>query len=155
MAANEYFVGANMIFRRDILRELGGFATQLGRVGTSLLSNEETHLRDALAANGYACMYVPQAVVHHHISRDRLTPAYIRRRLLAQGQSDVVGRALKRGRASLPVRFIDCVLDAARVVKHSVRSCLKGNDPTAEYSRQLSVVALGRLQTSLGELVSR
>lgn len=154
MAANEYFVGANMTFRRDVLRELGGFETRLGRVGSSLLSNEETHLRDELTSRGFRCVYAPRATVHHHISKDRLTPAYIRRRLLAQGQSDVTGAILRQGPQPFPARAKNCVADAARVVKHSIRSCFLPRGRTAAYARQLAVVSLGRLQTSFRELVS-
>lgn len=154
MAPNEYFVGANMVFRGDVLKGLGGFETQLGRIGSSLLSNEETHLRDELAAQGYECVYAPQAIVHHYIGKERLTPIYIRKRLLAQGQSDVLGLALKRGRASLPVRVMQCLLDAARVVKHCSRSCVQGRGQAAQFSRQLALVSLGRLQASFREVIN-
>jgi GT2 family glycosyltransferase len=141
-------VGANMIFRRDVLRELGGFEARLGRVGTSLISNEETHLRDRVAALGYRCFYAPRAIVHHHISRDRLTPEYIRRRLLAQGESDVIGASLASRPVGLVGRLAGCLLDAARVGKHTVRSwCQRGE--RAAYSRQLAVVSLGRFRASL------
>lgn len=153
MTPNEYFVGANMTFRRDILRDLGGFEKRLGRVGSSLLSNEETHLRDELTSRGFQCVYAPRAIVHHHIGKDRLTPSYIRRRLLAQGQSDVTGAILRQGPQAFPFRAKNCILDAARVVKHSIRSCFLPRGQTAAYARQLAVVSLGRLQTSLRELL--
>lgn len=151
MQDSEYFVGANMIFRRDVLLELGGFEAKLGRVGTSLLSNEETYLRDRLAALGYRCAYAPQAVVHHHIGKDRLTPGYIRRRLLAQGESDVVGASLTSAPRGLAGRLSRCLLDAARVLKHTVRSWCQQKE-RAVYSRQLAVVSIGRFQASLREV---
>ncbi len=154
MAPTEYFVGANMTFRRDVLQQLGGFETRLGRIGSSLLSNEETHLRDQLASRGWQCVYAPRAIVHHHIGKDRLTPVYIRRRLLAQGQSDVTGAILKRGSLALPSRVRNCALDAARVVKHAIRSCFLPRGQAATYARQLAVVAIGRLQASLREVVN-
>lgn len=154
MTPNEYFVGANMTFRRDILQQLGGFEPRLGRVGASLLSNEETHLRDQLTSRGFKCVYAPRAIVHHHIGKDRLTPAYIRRRLLAQGQSDVTSAILRQGPQTFQTRAKNCILDAARVVKHSARSCFLPRGRTATYARQLAVVSLGRLQTSFRELVS-
>jgi GT2 family glycosyltransferase len=154
MTPREYFVGANMAFRRDVLRELGGFEPRLGRIGSSLLSNEETHLRDELTRRGFQCAYAPRAVVHHHIGKDRLTPAYIRRRLLAQGQSDVTGAILGQGPQPFVARAKNCLLDAARVTKHSIRSCFLPRGQSATYARQLAVVSLGRLQTSFRELVS-
>lgn len=153
MTSSEYFVGANMAFRRTVLQELGGFEARLGRIGSSLLSNEETHLRDRLAALGYQCAYAPRAVVHHHIGKDRLTPAYIRKRLLAQGESDVIGASLKAGPGTLVARLYRCILDAARIVKHSAMSWIPRERQAAEYSRQLSIVALGRLRADLRNLL--
>jgi GT2 family glycosyltransferase len=153
MKSREYFVGANMAFRRRVLQELGGFEARLGRIGSSLLSNEETHLRDRLAALGYQCAYAPRAVVHHHIGKDRLTPAYIRRRLLAQGESDVIGASLKTGPGTLVTRLSRCFLDAARIIKHSVMSWIPRERQAVEYSRQLSIVALGRLRASFRILI--
>lgn len=152
MKSSEYFVGANMTFRRIVLQELGGFEARLGRIGSSLLSNEETHLRDRLAVLGYQCAYAPRAVVHHHIGKDRLTPAYIRRRLLAQGESDVIGASLKAGPGTLATRLSRCFLDAARIVKHTVMSWIPRERQAVEYSRQLSIVALGRLCASVRTL---
>jgi glycosyltransferase involved in cell wall biosynthesis len=152
MKSSEYFVGANMAFRRTVLQELGGFEARLGRIGSSLLSNEETHLRDRLAALGYQCAYAPRAVVHHHIGKDRLTPEYIRKRLLAQGESDVIGASLKAGPGTLVTRLSRCFLDAARIIKHSVMSWIPRKRQAVEYSRQLSIVALGRLTASVRNL---
>ena len=152
MKSSEYFVGANMAFRRTVLQELGGFEARLGRIGSSLLSNEETHLRDRLAALGYQCAYAPRAVVHHHIGKDRLTLAYIRKRLLAQGESDVIGAALKSGPGTLATKLYRCFLDAARIVKHSAMSWIPRERRDAEYSRQLAVVARGRLRANLRAL---
>jgi len=154
MTSGEYFVGANMAFRRTILQELGGFEARLGRIGSSLLSNEETHLRDRLAALGYQCAYAPRAVVHHHIGKGRLTPEYIRKRLLAQGESDVIGANLKAGPGTLATKLHRCFLDAARIVKHSVMSWIPRDRRDAEYSKQLAVVACGRLRANLRDLLS-
>src|SRR5262249_47582484 len=38
------FIGANMSFRREIVADLHGFSTGLGRVGTTPLGCEETEL---------------------------------------------------------------------------------------------------------------
>lgn len=151
MTNGEYFVGANMIFRREVLLELGGFEVRLGRIGASLLSNEETHLCDRLAALGYHCAYAPRAIVHHYIGKDRLSPEYIRRRLLAQGESDVIGASLTSAPVGLIGRLSRCLLDAARVVKHTVRSWSQHGNRAA-YSRQLAVVSLGRFRASLREV---
>lgn len=152
MKETEYFVGANMTFRRTVLQQLGGFEARLGRIGSSLLSNEETYLRDRLAARGYECAYAPRAVVHHHIGKDRLTPQYVRKRLLAQGESDVIGAVLKSGSGSIGTRLYRCLLDVARFVKHSTLSWIPRDRQAAEYSRQLALVSLGRLRASLHQL---
>jgi GT2 family glycosyltransferase len=152
MKETEYFVGANMTFRRTVLQQLGGFEARLGRIGSSLLSNEETHLRDRLAALGYGCAYAPRAVVHHHIGKDRLTPQYIRKRLLAQGESDVIGAVLKSGTGSIGTRLYRCLLDVARVVKHSTLSWIPRDRQAVEYSRQLAIVSVGRWRANFRTL---
>jgi glycosyltransferase involved in cell wall biosynthesis len=154
LSPNEYFVGANMAFRASALRELGGFDTRLGRIGQSLLSAEETFLRNQLATRGGDCVYEPRAVVYHHIGKERLTPDYARRRLLAQGQSDVVAMEITYGRRGWLAESIACLADAARWAKHSACSLIGRDRQTRFYSKQLSIIARGRLRQRLSLMVA-
>ena len=86
-AERPLFFGANMAFRRTALEEVGGFAGNLGRRGSSLLSQEESALWSALAFRGYANRYLPRPRVRHFVPSERLQPAWFRRRLFWEGIS--------------------------------------------------------------------
>jgi glycosyltransferase involved in cell wall biosynthesis len=82
-------IGCNMSFRRWTFDEIGGFATGLGRIDLIPVGCEETDLcirvhqrwpeRDIL--------YLPDAQVHHNVSRGRVSVRYFVRRCFAEGRS--------------------------------------------------------------------
>ncbi len=78
-----------MAFRRDTLLELGGFDLDTGRVGRFPLGCEETDLCIRLRQRRPAArvIFEPAAVVHHHVSDDRLGWTYLRRRSFFEGVS--------------------------------------------------------------------
>jgi GT2 family glycosyltransferase len=82
------FIGANMSFRRLLLREVGGFVEGIGRVGRTPLGCEETELcirlRQRFAGN---LVYEPSARVLHLVTPDRLTFGYFSRRCWHEGLS--------------------------------------------------------------------
>lgn len=82
-------MGCNMSFRRRVFDQVGGFGEDLGRVGKVPLGCEETELCiRALQANpGAGILFEPRASVRHHVSTDRLTWSYLRRRCYAEGLS--------------------------------------------------------------------
>jgi glycosyltransferase involved in cell wall biosynthesis len=86
--------GANMSARRAALLEAGGFDPRLGRRGKSLLSSEEAGLYAQIWAAGGTIMYLPEAIIIHQITRDRVRPAWILRRGVAQGRTNVRRMAL-------------------------------------------------------------
>jgi glycosyltransferase involved in cell wall biosynthesis len=90
MRAQELPYGVNMAFRREVLQHSGGFATDLGRCGNSLLSNDETELCKRLKAQGRRFWYCAEARLHHRISPERLSPAWVLERHYWQGISDVI-----------------------------------------------------------------
>lgn len=85
---SEYPVGANMAFRTNILKDSGGFNTNLGRVGLNLLSNEESELCERLVAKGCKGYYCADARAIHHVHRARQSWEWIRRRMAWQGFSE-------------------------------------------------------------------
>ena len=70
-------------------RRWGGFPIDLGRIGTRLLSNEETVLQYRLLAAGYRIVYDGGLVVDHVIEPERLTRRWITRRAFWGGVSEV------------------------------------------------------------------
>ena len=82
------FVGANMSFRRDLLRSLGGFSSALGRTGANMAGCEETELCIRAASSpGAVLVYEPTARVLHRVPRTRGTWKYFIRRCFAEGIS--------------------------------------------------------------------
>jgi hydroxymethylpyrimidine pyrophosphatase-like HAD family hydrolase/GT2 family glycosyltransferase len=114
-------LGANMSFRREVLDEVGGFRTDLGRVGTKPLGCEETELciRAAARHPDGVLLYDPAASVRHHVPDQRATWTYFRARCYAEGLSKAAmtrrtgtGRALASERAYLGSTIPHAVLDA-------------------------------------------
>jgi glycosyltransferase involved in cell wall biosynthesis len=82
--------GANMVFRGDALRAVGGFPLHLGRVGTKLLSGEEAWVMRALRDAGWDVHYDPDVVVTHCIQASRLTPGWLLSRQYWSGASEAM-----------------------------------------------------------------
>ena len=83
------FIGANMSFRREALRTMGGFKTELGRVGRSPIGCEETELciRAAQHFPDALLLHEPSAVVSQRVPAERATWAYFRSRCYCEGLS--------------------------------------------------------------------
>jgi glucosyl-dolichyl phosphate glucuronosyltransferase len=87
----EWVVGANIAYRTDLLRAVGGFSTNLGRIGNAgLLSAEETEVAAKLKAQGYAIGYDPGARAEHLVDASRTSQAWFARRLAWQAVSAVL-----------------------------------------------------------------
>ena len=84
--------GANMIVHLPALRAIGGFGQHSGRMGDTLLSDEEVQLAWRLQAAGYSARYDSRIVVRHQIQAARLTPSWLLSRLYWQGVSTVLTR---------------------------------------------------------------
>ncbi|GAA1767357.1 glycosyltransferase family 2 protein [Kocuria aegyptia] len=85
-------IGATMAFRASSLRECGGFASTLGRVGDKPVGCEETDLslRIAAAQPQSRVILARDAVVHHRVPRQRQTASYFLRRCYWEGVSKAV-----------------------------------------------------------------
>jgi len=83
---------ANMVVDVRAMQEIGGFGGQLGRYGTTLLSDEEVQLTWRLQDMGHSVRYDSRVVVHHQIQATRLRPEWLLARLFWQGFSTVLTR---------------------------------------------------------------
>jgi glycosyltransferase involved in cell wall biosynthesis len=83
----EHILGANCSFRRDVFAEVGDFPTDLGRVGKSLLAGEEAELCRRIHLRGKSMYHIPDVVVFHHVTPERMTRRYFRRRCYLSGLS--------------------------------------------------------------------
>lgn len=85
---DEWLAGTNIAYRRDALRAVGGFSEALGRIGSSLLSNEELVVSQAMTKLGWQAWYEPQAHVVHRVHANRVSQQWFRRRVSWQAVSD-------------------------------------------------------------------
>jgi glucosyl-dolichyl phosphate glucuronosyltransferase len=97
----EAVYGANISFRVDPLRRVGGFDPALGHAGTRVFFGEEDAAQRALAGLGLRVRWVPDAGVDHVIPPGRLTRRSFLKRRFAFG----VALGMRRGRpAGLALR---------------------------------------------------
>jgi hypothetical protein len=92
--AEEAVYGANISFRVEPLRAVGGFDPALGHSGRRVFFGEEDEVQRELARRGHRVRYVPDAGVEHVIGAERLTRGSFIRRRFAFG----VALGMRRGR---------------------------------------------------------
>ncbi|MDY6939717.1 MAG: glycosyltransferase family 2 protein [Cyanobacteriota bacterium] len=80
--------GLNYSIRRTFLEQIGGFDTNLGRVGKRLLSNEELFVTEKALDLGWQVAYLPAAQVAHNVSPERLHRSWFLQRGWWQGISE-------------------------------------------------------------------
>ncbi|GAB1541441.1 glucosyl-dolichyl phosphate glucuronosyltransferase [Scytonema sp. NUACC21] len=80
--------GLNYSIRRSFLEEIGGFDTNLGRIGTKLLSHEELQMTELALERGMQVAYIPDALVAHNVAPERLQRSWFLNRGWWQGISD-------------------------------------------------------------------
>lgn len=82
-------IGANMAFRREVFDGVGGFLSEIGRVGTRPVGCEETEL--CIRARQHwpqrRFQYKPEASVSHRVPANRMTWRYFSARCYAEGLS--------------------------------------------------------------------
>jgi glycosyltransferase involved in cell wall biosynthesis len=95
-------IGANMAFRRSVIREAGGFTVGIGRVGRVPLGCEETEfsIRAARVTGGHI-LQQPAAQVDHLVTAERLSVRYFMHRCWAEGVSKAFVSRLAGGEAAL------------------------------------------------------
>lgn len=73
-------IGANLALRRDVVAQVGGWRTDLGKVDNTLIAGEDRELCVRLYRAGlYAGFYDPSVCVRHYVPAARMTRAYFRR----------------------------------------------------------------------------
>jgi GT2 family glycosyltransferase len=82
-------MGCSMSFRRSIVSEVGGFRSDLGRIGKTPLGCEETELciRARQAFPSGTVLFEPRALVHHRVPTARGRFRYFLARCRAEGLS--------------------------------------------------------------------
>lgn len=148
-------IGANMSFRAEVLKRVGGFNTDLGRQNAKPLGCEETELciRAVIGAPSSRVVYEPAAVVHHHVPKERGTLKYMLSRSWSEGLSKAhVSRLVGHKRALGPERrYVRQVLP--RAVFAGIRDAARDRNP-AGFGRSAMVIAV-LTTTALGYVRGR
>jgi len=80
----------NMAVRRDVFEEVGGFRADFGKVGhTSRPEDTDLCIRMGASAPGRRWVYVPAALVGHHVPPERCTRGFFLRRSFWEGQGKI------------------------------------------------------------------
>lgn len=93
MGPGDFLVGANLTFRSAHLQLVGGFPSYLGRVGHSLLSNEELVPQMKMDLLGFRRYGTRAFSVDAPVQQERLTKRWMTRRFAWQAVSDELAEA--------------------------------------------------------------
>jgi glycosyltransferase involved in cell wall biosynthesis len=85
-------LGCNMSIRRSVIDAVGGFRSEVGRVGSTPVGGEETEMCIRIRSNRgpHQVLFDPQMRVRHYVSSDRATLRYFVRRCHHEGLSKAV-----------------------------------------------------------------
>ncbi len=139
--------GANMAFRTDALRDIGGFPLDLGRVGDRLISGEEAYVVRRLAQKGHAIFYSGAFVVRHSIQAKRLTRDWLFSRLYWQGVSEAILAARLGQRGAMWGKAIRMCAKTLRSLPLFLRD---QDDPATIRRRGWMLFAAGYVRGALG-----
>ncbi len=146
-------MGCNMSFRRAVFGEIGGFSEDLGRVSKNPLGCEETELciRARKAFPGAEIVFEPGAVVHHRVSKDRLTWRYLRRRCFAEGLSKAAVALMQGQEQALDTerRYASRILPAA-VVREVTSALRPGCGKPLWHLQGAAAIVMALAWTTLG-----
>ena len=134
-------VGANMAFRRDALRRLGGFSPAVQRVKDGIGSIEDHEFLIRLWESGGRALYLPELVTKSPVDLGRLQKAYHRRWHQGHGHFHAVMRS-KTLERSATGRLLDvpahlyrqCLVNAAAWLKQMMRGRI---DEAFRYETQM------------------
>jgi len=124
--------GANMAFRKFAFEKLGGFRTDLGRVGGNLISNEDTELGRRLMAAGLRLRYEPSAITRHPVEQARVRKEYFLAWWFNKGRSDI--REL--GNPPGVTRFLGIPLQLFRAFVWEAAQWMISIEPSKRFGRK-------------------
>lgn len=97
----EWITGSNMIFRKDLFQNLGGFDPMLGMQGARVAYGEEINLLLFMHEKGVQIYYAPSVRVRHLIRADKMQLRYLLRSAYLVGRNHSLTFNCKRSLAEL------------------------------------------------------
>lgn len=146
-------IGCNMAFRREAFATAGGFDPRVGRLGDRPLGCEETELciRIVRALPGSLVVAVPDAIVDHHVSADRVHPRYFVSRCWHEGLSKARIARLASGGEALSSERAYATRTLPAGIRRAVSDSLRPGDRCAALARA-AAITVGLATTTLGYL---
>ena len=92
-----YLTGASIAYARRLFDRFGGFNTQLGRDGKTLLAGEETFFNLVLDKNNVPIYYTDEAYVDHFVESFRVTKKHLVRKAYWSGVTSALMRPMSFG----------------------------------------------------------
>lgn len=85
----QYVWGANMAVPRRVFEQVGGFDETVGPKGGSRGTFEDTEFQDRLRVAGIPVWFCPDAIIHHRVSRQMVTPRRIVASAFGRGRNQL------------------------------------------------------------------
>lgn len=82
-------VGTNMAFPKRVFERYGGFRVDLGPSPHNEIRNEDSEFARRIFRGGERMNYVPNAIVYHPVTEDRLTKKYFQAWWFDKGRSEI------------------------------------------------------------------
>ncbi len=148
-------IGANMCLRRDVFAAVGGFRSEIGRVGTRPIGCEETEL--CIRAHNYwperVFVYQPEASVEHCVTDTRATWHYFWSRCYSEGLSKAVVTQYVGAKDSLASESTYTRETLPRgVARNLAHACLRGK---LNGFTRAGAITVGFMVTAIGYCVGR
>lgn len=134
--------GANIAFKTEVLRDIGGFATELS-TGTPAMAGEEAFSFFSTLTRGYTIVHEPSAIVHHTHRRDY---AGFKRQVYGYGTSTTA--YLTKVLVSKPSRIFDFMWLALPGIKNLFKNHVKNQASVNHAPVDKSVSSLLRYEAT-------
>jgi len=150
-------IGCNMSLRRSVFLQVGGFRSEVGRVGATPVGCEETELFIRVRADETSnqVLFDPNIRVEHHVSEDRTTLRYFVRRCYHEGLSKAVVAELVGATDGLSSErsYVSRVLPIA-VARELMSMTPDGAARAAAICLGLAATAVGFVRATIGRRLS-
>jgi glycosyltransferase involved in cell wall biosynthesis len=142
LEGKEWLAGVNISFRTPLILEEGGFDTSLGRTGgdATLLSNEETRLVNQLKEKNVQIGYTPHAQVGHCIDPSRLSPIWLKKRVVWQAISDYLVDSSRKEINTTNWPWVSRTIYAAEPKYRNMNFLLRSDCSQKELTEQLDIL---------------
>ncbi len=148
-------IGANMSFRREVFDTLGGFRNGVGQVGNSMLRCDDTEfcIRVGQRWPHRHMLYLPAALVYHHVPTTRARWHYFRRRCYTEGLAKALVANLVGTQDGLSSEWHYTLQTLPTGLLNGIRTTMRTADMRGV--GQAFAIAAGLALTTIGYLIGR